>query len=155
MRLKAIQTCLYPFVRRGVPDHNSTLEQGCEMTLMPLIFSSLKPMTCGAHTSGPSSTSERSDMATRGALRCRPRSLVAHRRGHSYVLAVGGARARGPRGSSTPPVARVGLGGALPHRSSAGLGEQGGIQGDFPQHGCHKAASRRPQGAPRWSVSGL
>jgi hypothetical protein len=84
------------------------------MTLMPLIFSSLKPMTCGTHTSGPSSTSERPNMATRGALRCRPRSLVAHRRGHNRILAIGGARARGPRGGSTPPVAHAGLGELYP-----------------------------------------
>jgi hypothetical protein len=56
-------------------------------------------------------------LATRGALRRRPSSVVAHRRGCSRVLAVGGPYARRPRGSSTPPVVHAGLGGALPHRS--------------------------------------
>jgi hypothetical protein len=101
-----------PFVRRGTPNHGSTLEQGREMTLVPLIFSSLKQMS---HTAGPSSTSERSDMATKGALRRRPRSLVAHHGGHSHVSPSGelapadpaGAQPHwsraSPRGSSTPP----------------------------------------------------
>jgi hypothetical protein len=82
-------------------------------------------MACGTHTSCPSSTSEWSGMATRGALRRRPRSLVAHR----WVTAVSSpsgelalaaleldptGRARRPRGSSTPPAAHR-PGGARPH----------------------------------------
>jgi hypothetical protein len=114
------------------------------MTLVPLIFSSLKRMTCGTHTSCPSSTSEWPNMATRGALHRCPSSLVAHRRGCSRVLAVGGACGRRPRGSSTPPVARAGLGGALPHGPSAGLG------GARPHRSCRRPRVPVTRGSSGW-----
>jgi hypothetical protein len=80
------------------------------MTLMPLIFPFLKYMVCGIHTSGPSSTSEQPDMATRGALRRCRRSLVAHRRGTA---------ASSPSGE----LAHAALAGARPHPSPVGLWE--------------------------------
>jgi hypothetical protein len=118
------------------------------MTLVPLIFSSLKLMTCGTHTSCPSSTSEWPNMATRGALRRCASSLLAHRRGCSRVLTVGGACAYRPRGSSTPPVARAGLGGALPHGPPAGLG------GARPHRSCRRPrvlVARGNSGRPQTS----
>jgi hypothetical protein len=79
-------------------------------------------MTRGTHTSCPSSTFERPDMTTGGAVRRRPRSLVAHRREQPRPRRRGSSP-RSPRRSSTPPVARAGLWGALPHRPPVGLGE--------------------------------
>jgi hypothetical protein len=66
------------------------------MTLVTLIFSSLKQMMCGTDTSGPSSTSERPDMTTRGALRRRPMSQVAQ----SHIT--GGTTASSPSGELEP-----------------------------------------------------
>jgi hypothetical protein len=93
-----------PLVRRGAPSHGSMLEVGCEISLVPLMFSSLKRMTCGTHTSGPSSTSEWSDMATRVALR-----HWLHIAG-AQPLPRRRARTRRPRGSLTPRGAHASLG---------------------------------------------
>jgi hypothetical protein len=100
-------------------------------------------MTRGTHTSCPSSTSERPDMATGGAMRRRPRSLVAHRRGTAASSPSGElaprpsqeldptGRARRPMGSSAPPAAR----------------QPGGARSDLPR--------RRPRVPTARGSSGL